>query len=89
MNDQSKAEIYNQLGLCRIRMGEYELALTAFQTAMNIEDNGMMQTLKFNEIVAYENMKDFKTAAALMNSYLKSYPDDETAKREYEFLQTR
>ena len=70
-------------------MGEYELALTAFQTAMNIEDNGMMQTLKFNEIVAYENMKDFKTAAALMNSYLKSYPDDETAKREYEFLQTR
>ncbi len=89
VNDQSKAEIYNQLGLCRIRMGEYELALTAFQTAMNIEDNGMMQTLKFNEIVAYENMKDFKTAAALMNSYLKSYPDDETAKREYEFLQTR
>lgn len=89
VNDQTKAEIYNQLGLCRIQMGEYELALSAFQTAMNIEDNGMMQTLKFNEIVAYENMKDFKTAAALMSSYLKSYPDDETAKREYEFLQTR
>lgn len=89
VHDQSKAEIYNQLGLCRIQMGEYELALSAFQTAMNIEDNGMMQILKFNEIVAYENMKDFKTAAALMNSYLKSYPDDETAKREYAFLQMR
>lgn len=88
-NDQSKAEIYNQLGLCRMRMGEYELALSAFQSAMNIEDNGMMQTLKFNEIVAYEYMRDYKTAAALMNSYLKSYPDDATAKREYEFLQTR
>lgn len=88
-HDQSKAEIYNQLGLCRMRMKEYELALEAFQAAMNIEDNGMMQTLKFNEIVAYEYMNDYKTAAALMNSYRRSYPDDETAKREYEFLQTR
>ncbi len=88
-NDQSKAEIYNQLGLCRMKMGEYEAALTAFQAAMNIEDNGMMQTLKFNEIVTYEYMRDYKTAAALMSSYLKSYPDDETAKREYEFLRTR
>lgn len=88
-NDQSKAEIYNQLGLCRMKMGEYGSALEAFQAAMNIEDNGMMQTLKFNEIVTYEYMREYKTAAALMSSYLKSYPDDETAKREYEFLQTR
>lgn len=88
-NDQSKAEIYNQLGLCRMHMGEYEKALEAFQAAMSIEENGMMQTLKFNEIVTYEYMKDYKTAAALMNSYLKSYPDDAAAKREYEFLQTR
>ena len=88
-NDQSRAEIYNQLGLCRMKMNEYEAALTAFQTAMNIEDNGMMQTLKFNEIVTYEYMHDYKTAAALMSSYLRSYPDDTAAQREYEFLQTR
>lgn len=88
-NDQSKAEIYNQLGLCQMQMKEYEKALEAFQAGMNIEDNGMMQTLKFNEIVSYEYMGDYKTAAALMNSYLKSYPDDTAAKREYEFLRTR
>ncbi len=88
-NDQSKAEIYNQLGLCRIQMGEYELALSAFQAAMNIEDNGMMQTLKFNEIVTYEYMEEYSTAATLMSSYLKAYPDDAAARREYEFLQTR
>lgn len=87
--DQTHAEIYNQLGLCRVQMGEYALALEAFQAAMNIEDNGMMQTLKFNEIAAYEYMGEYKTAAALMNSYLRSYPADETAKREYDFLQTR
>lgn len=87
--DQTKAEIYNQLGLCRMQLGEYQTALDAFQTAMKIEGNDMMQTLKFNEIMTYEYMGDFKTAAALMNNYLRSYPDDETAKRENEFLQTR
>lgn len=87
--DQTKAEIYNQLGLCRMQLKEYDAALAAFQTGMNIEGNDMMQTLKFNEVIAYEYMGDYKTAAALMNSYLRSYPDDETAKREYEFLQTR
>lgn len=89
LNDQSQPEIYNQLGLCRMQMGEYELALMAFQSAMNIEGNDMMQTLKFNEIVAYEYMEDYKTAAALMNDYLKSYPDDAAAQREYQFLKTR
>lgn len=87
--DQSRPEIYNQLGLCRMQMGEYELALMAFQSAMSIEGNDLMQTLKFNEIVAYEYMKDYKTAAALMNDYLKSYPDDAAAQREYQFLKTR
>lgn len=87
--DQTKAEIYNQLGLCRMQLGEYQKALEAFQMAMKIEGNDMMQTLKLNEVLAYEYMGDFKTAAALMNSYLRTYPDDETAKREYEFLQTR
>lgn len=87
--DQTKAEIYNQLGLCRMQLKEYDAALLAFQAGMNIEGNDMMQTLKFNEAVTYEYMGDYKTAAALMNSYLRSYPDDETAKREYEFLQTR
>lgn len=89
LNDQSKAEIYNQLGLCRMQMGEYELALMAFQAAMNIEGNEMMQTLKYNEIVAYEYMEDYKSAAALMSDYLKSYPDDENAQRENQFLKTR
>ena len=56
---------------------------------MKIEDNGMMQILKMNEIIAYERLCDYKKAAVLMESYLKTYPDDEEAKREYIFLQTR
>ena len=88
-NDQSKAEIYNQLGLCRMQLGEYELALSSFQTGMNIEGNEIMQALKFNEVVAYEYMEEYKTAAALLNNYLKLYPDDAAAAREYRFLKTR
>ena len=87
--DTNNAEVYNQLGLCRMEQGEYQLALEAFQTAMNIENNGMMQVLQFNEIVAYEYLSEYRKAAVLMDNYIKMYPDDEAAKREYEFLKTR
>ena len=49
----------------------------------------IMQTLKFNEIVTYERLGEYQTAATLMGSYLSTYPDDEVAKREYSFLKTR
>jgi tetratricopeptide (TPR) repeat protein len=83
------AQVLNQLGLCRMDAGDYSGALTAFRNAINIENNGMMQVLKMNEIVACENLKDYKGAASLLDTYLKTYPDDEEAKREYIFLQTR
>ena len=87
--DSSNAEIYNQLGLCRMELGEYQQALEAFQTAMNIENNGIMQVLQFNEIIAYEYLREYKKAAVLMDNYIKMYPDEEVATREYEFLKTR
>ena len=72
-----------------MKQGEYESALAAFQNAMQIPDNGMMQTLRFNEIIAYEYLGEFTQAAVLLDNYLKNYPDDETAQREYGFLSTR
>ena len=48
-----------------------------------------MQSLMFNEVVAYEYLLDFKKAASLMKEYLDRYPDDEAAQREYIFLSTR
>ena len=87
--DTGNAEIYNQLGLCEMQKGNYQSALKAFQAGMQIENNSVMQALSFNEIVAYENLEEYGQAAALMDRYLKNYPDDEQAKREYEFLKTR
>ncbi len=83
------AEIFNQLGLCKMKSGEYDEALSAFRSAANVENSGMERTLEFNQIVACEYTGNFKQAAVLMESYLKKYPDDEAALREYEFLKTR
>jgi len=83
------AQVYNQLGLCEARKGEYEDALESFQSGLDVEDASMKQVLLFNEIVAYEHLGEFEQAATLMKEYLAAYPDDELAIREFEFLSTR
>ena len=83
------AEIYNQLGLCEMSKKEYQKALEAFQAGKQIEGNELMQTLAFNEIVAYEYLEEYQKAAVLLNTYLQNYPDDQTAIREQQFLSTR
>ena len=83
------AEVYNQLGLCEMAKGEYRKALEAFQAGKRIENATMLQTLSFNEIVAYEHLGEFQQARELMETYMRNYPDDEQAKREQEFLSTR
>lgn len=83
------AEIYNQLGLCEMAKKEYQKALEAFQAGKQIEGNELMQTLSFNEIVAYEYLEEYQKAAVLLKTYLQNYPDDQTAIREQAFLSTR
>lgn len=87
--ESGNAEIYNQLGLCEMKKGEYQKALEAFQAGKQIENSGYMQVLSFNEIVAYEHLGEYQKAAILLEAYLKTYPDDEGAKREQVFLSTR
>lgn len=87
--DNTNAEVYNQLGLCEMAKGNYEDALVAFQLGKTVDDNRMMQTLSFNEIVAYEYLGEYDKAAEMVNQYVQTYPDDEAAKREQGFLSTR
>jgi len=81
--------VFNQLGICRMHMGDYEGALRAFGSGLQIEENEILQTLLFNEIVAYQFIGDFKKAAVLMEGYLQQFPDDKVAQRENYFLRTR
>lgn len=83
------ARIYNQLGLCEMKKGEYHKALSAFQAGLQVEENIMKQSLLFNEIAAYEYLGDFAQAKVLINKYLAMYPDDAEAIREAEFLSSR
>lgn len=87
--NEGSAEMYNQLGLCQMTKGEYSAALEAFQAGLMLEDSGMMQALSFNEIAAYEYLGEFGQAKVLMEAYMRNYPDDSNAKREYDFLSTR
>ena len=83
------AVIYNQLGLSRIKSGDYSGAREAFSAARNLGNTGLDQMLGYNEIVANEYMGDFDRAKSLMDEYLRKYPDDQDALRENIFLSTR
>ena len=86
---EGDAQMYNQLGLCELTKGEYQKALEAFQAGLQLENTALQQKLAFNEIVAYEYLGEYGQAKSLLESYLRNYPDDEQAGREYMFLSTR
>lgn len=83
------AAAYNGLALCDIADGSYDDALSNIQSGLDQNDDDMTEALLFNEIVVYEKKLDFETAKSKMEEFLNTYPDNEEAQREYEFLQTR
>ncbi len=89
IENSTNPALYNQLGLCQMKRGAYAEALEAFQLGLECEDTSLQQVLRFNEAIAYEYLADFETAQKLMAAYLKDYPNDTEAQREYEFLKTR
>ncbi len=83
--------IYNFLGSCELKLDHPEEALNYYRLALAREDNSekMTKEMRFNMIVAYEKMGDLESAKVLLKEYLEDYPDDEDAKKEIEFLETR
>ena len=87
--NEGDAAIFNQLGLMKLKQEDYKSALEAFEKGLALADSSYNQSLMFNEIVAYEYLNDFKKASVCMQEYLKMYPEDWEALREYDFLKTR
>ena len=79
----------NEIGVLEMNAGDYENALEAFEKAAALDPDGESQTLRLNRIYAYEYSGDFEKAYTLMKDYMKDYPRDKAAQREYEFLKTR
>ena len=87
--EPDSALVYNQLGMCQIKQGDYESAVTSFEAGLALDNKNLNQALMLNEITAYEYNGDFGVAQTMMESYLEKYPDDQEAIRENVFLSTR
>lgn len=83
------ASFYSKLSTCYLNVKSYSKALDTAQKGLSYAGSVDKKNLLRNEIIAYEYLGDYETAYAKMQAYLSSYPEDEEAKREMEFLSTR
>lgn len=75
------AKGYNGLALCDIRSGDYDSALDNITKGLPTATTDEMQSLLFNEIVAYEKKLDFATALTKVQEYIEMFPEDSAAKK--------
>ena len=87
--ESTAAGAWNGLALCDIAEKDYENALRNVEEGLAVGDESAAQSLLFNEIVIYEQMRDWPTARSKAASYVGKYPSDEAGLREYEFLSSR
>ncbi len=83
------ARAYNGLALCDMAEGNYDGALENIAAGLQSADEESARELLYNEVVAYENKRDFAMARSKITEYLARYPDDTDAQREAGFLQNR
>ena len=80
------AACYNGLALCSLEENNPNAALSYIEEGLKYEDHTIMKSLLFNEVIAYEQLRDFDTAEQKAKDFLIKYKDDEAMKREYKFL---
>lgn len=85
------ATVYGMLGDASLVLEDAKVALSYYGLALQEKDVALdlKQEILWNQIVAYEQQKDYKSAQAKLKAYLKEYPEDEKAQKELEFFKTR
>lgn len=73
----------------QIGKGNYDMAIECLNLALSLDQVPNKQMVMKTLIIAHEQNRDFATAKELMTQYIESYPEDEEAKREFTFLETR
>lgn len=93
--------IYNLLGICGMKLNDYNYALEQFNQGISLSQNSgtsmedaesfseVLQEMRFNQIVCYEKLGDWENAKTKIAEYIQVYPDDADAQREAKFLETR
>ncbi len=88
---EETATICGLLGDCQYSLGDYSSAISWYEQGLALGDGSesLNQGMAFNIISAYEQMGDYDSAKEQLETYVSQYPDDETAQKEAEFLETR
>lgn len=87
---ENDPEALTKLVKMKLETGNYEGAVEYLNKLLSSEEKlDQDQQLRLDLIYCYEQMMDFDSAKAALEEYLKLYPEDEAAQREYTFLQTR
>ena len=79
----------NELGEMMLEKKQYKEAVSYFELGLACEVIPNSRALMHNLIVAYEYNGNFDKAWDLIQEYVKLFPEDEEAKREYVFLKNR
>ena len=69
--------------------GNFDMAISCLNSALELETVPNKQVIMKTLVIAYEQKLDFASALELMQEYVDAYPEDEEAKRELTFLETR
>lgn len=83
--------VYNFVGCCDLMLEDASDALQYFNLALDDENNSgeLNQEIRYNIIAAYEQMEDYDSAKVKLEEYVKLYPDDADAKKDFDFWSTR
>lgn len=85
---EANGSSYQILAKSYSKAGKFKEAIKTIEEGIALDDE-QKQALLFEEIVIYEQKLDFDTAYEKCLEYVSAYPDDEQAKLELEFLETR
>lgn len=69
--------------------GNYDMVIECLNAALQLEKVPNKQVITKMLVIAYEKKLDFASALEVMKQYVEEYPEDEEAKRELTFLETR
>ncbi len=86
--------IYNMIGICGMEQENVDTALASFEKGILLagdsdEYASAVQEMEYNMVVCYENQRNWEKAKAKIAEYISKYPEDESAQKEAQFLESR